>query len=137
MANKYRTIEDCLFDAFANPSFRDPQEHKQFWAIREASLRYGGHGDIFKETKAQKEHQCVRNCIIQRGDKYFRYLDSFNTTKLCASCMAMIFYFSRAWVHSTYMYDHWDVEKQAAVWLNEKRHPDAIKLEQALRKAMT
>lgn len=117
MRDRYKSLEDCLFDAFANSDWDNPQEESQLWAIREAASR-GGYTELgrFQDTTARKKHECVRGCKIKSNDTYFKMQIGAAwdaNIKYCAGCVAMIMYFREVWKLPRYIYTHWDeVEKR-------------------------
>ncbi len=90
-----KSMEQCLFTAFANSDWDDPQEPRQMWAIQEGVRRaYSGYNG-WRPTDARKDHECIRGCGIKRGDVYFKMPLGGgwgNDLKACAGCMAMILY---------------------------------------------
>jgi len=119
-------IEDFLFNIFANPEFTDSQKYSNFWALEEIQNRLSVRNpDLWKMPRARKAHECIRGCSIHPDEYYFRYNDSFGSgIKFCATCAAMIFYFSRYHQIKTFRYDHWDAEQQHPValgptWVDE------------------
>ncbi len=68
---------------------------------------------------SRKAHTCERGCKIEAGHRYFREAGSFVPTKICASCMAMILYYQKAWLFPVYQYDYWDEEKNAPHFVDD------------------
>jgi hypothetical protein len=119
--SQFEAIDDCLWDAFANSDWFDPQEPHQLWAIREGSHRLPEPGR-WRETRANKEHECIRGCTIKPGHRYFRYSTGIgwgDYLKICAGCMAMILYFLNVHKLPYYWYTHWDRVKHEPVRRSE------------------
>jgi hypothetical protein len=116
-----RDLRGCLFDAFVDPHYRDPQGQELMWAIREGLARFKlpmGPLSNWSETKARKDHECVRGCTIKVGDTYFRYITGpawGDHLSICADCMAMILYFAEVDKLPPYMSTHWDFATQQPI----------------------
>lgn len=116
--DRYTPLSTCLFDAFTEPDKYPTQDDRQNWAIYEGLMRrahdLGGVQNL--NPVAKIEHTCVRGCKIQPGESYFKYqyYPSYGIYLcICATCAAMILYFSRVEKLGPYMYTHWDeVEKK-------------------------
>ena len=91
------SLEECLFRAFANTEYCDPQERSTMWAILEGLMRLKTLDYSWRSVDARKNHECIRGCTIKAGSIYFhRALGAWtwnDESKFCASCMAMILYF--------------------------------------------
>ena len=116
MMKKLISLDDCLFESFAN-RYRDPQDKRHVWAIWE------GLGRAYSEPRlrpvdARKDHKCVRGCPIAIGDIYFREegdtsWDGF--ARLCLPCVAMILYYRGVSDLPIRSNSHWDTSTQAPV----------------------
>jgi hypothetical protein len=114
--SQYRTLNECLFDAFANEDWCNPQEVRYLWAINEGVLRLNPL--LWSAPQARKEHECVRGHTIKTGDTYYKHLIGGgwgNDWKFCAGCMAMILYFMHVDKLPPEVYTHWDTTKQEPV----------------------
>ena len=123
MPRRYIDLCECLFDAFANPTEADPQERRQMWAIHEGIERIRPTYGEWKPTQANKTHECMRGCIIKKGDTYFKTETGggWGTDwKFCASCTAMILYFKEVDKLPRSFYTHWDLEKKTPVRLEDE-----------------
>ena len=111
-----------LYNIFANPDFTDPQKYEQLWAVEEITRRVNLlHTDLWKMPKANKKHECTRGCEIKPEEHYLRYDDSFGSgLKFCVPCASMIFYFAKYHELPVFMHDHWDIDTQRPVCLNER-----------------
>ena len=120
----YLNIEECLFSAFAEYDYVDPQECRQMWAIQEGLSRIKhGYGE-WQRVRARKKHECIRGCRIHAGDFYFKHKLGAGWTdewKLCAGCMAMILYFTEVDKLPVVFHTHWDLQKQEPVCLEDER----------------
>jgi hypothetical protein len=119
-------ISECLFHAFANPDYSDPQDEQQMWAIREGVKRIDRYSREWHKVRARKEHECERGCKIRKRDTYF----SFSTgpgwgteLKFCAGCTAMILYFREVEKLPPYVYSHWDRETKKPVRVKDLGDP--------------
>ena len=112
------SITDCVFDAFANENYGDPQEHRQLWAIQEGIDRIESYPSSWREVTARKKHECIRGCEIEDRNVYFQLPTGggWGTEwKFCAGCVAMILYFKEVEKLPPCFYTHWDEEVQAPV----------------------
>jgi hypothetical protein len=117
-----RSIQETLWDMFVRDDFRDPQDRQYIWATYEGLKRIDPLQYRFKETKAQKDHECERGCLIKNGDKYYQHIVGAawgSELKLCAGCMAMILYFLDMEKYRPYIYTHWHFGKQEPIKLQE------------------
>ena len=117
---KIISLEDCLFEAFANSDSRNPQEDRYMWAIWEGLRRLDLYAPPWRRVKARKIHKCVRTCSIADGSIYFveRGADMSDyqaVPKYCASCLAMILYFKEVHHLPPQFYTHWDLETKEPV----------------------
>jgi len=116
-----RSVEECLWSAFAN---FDPQEPQYFWAVRECVERIKQvDRQPWREVTARKEHECTRGCQIKPGDNYFQYPTGSggwgDHLQVCAGCMAMILYFQRAYNLPPHFYSHWNWELKEPVLIRD------------------
>lgn len=117
-ARDLRTLDTCLFEAFANPKYSDPQDRAQLWAVVEAMRRIDPYFDCWRPTSARKGHECVRGCVINDEHVYFKQqnVGAWDAgLKICASCMAMILHVGGASRLPPYIYSHWDSTKKRPV----------------------
>ena len=113
---KHLTLQECLYNGFADIENQDPQSEVTLWAVRETFHRSGTWAYSWKEIIAVRNHRCIRGCEIKEGDTHFRYGSGFNVLRVCPSCTAMVLYFSRFWYGvPTAYFDHWDPEMQRPV----------------------
>jgi hypothetical protein len=125
MPRRYISLQECLFSAFANPQFDDPQEHRQLWAIHEGLARL--ERDVYPSwsaVDARKEHNCIRGHLINDGDVYFKFNVGAGWTsdwKFCAGCTAMILYFKEVDKLPPVFHTHWDLEKKEPVRLKDEQ----------------
>jgi len=122
MKRALNSFRECLFDAFANIGYSDPQALRQLWAIREGLRRVDPGGYHWREVQARKEHDCMRGHEIHRGETYFQYQIGAgwgNDWKFCAGCMAMILYFQQVDQLGAVWFTHWDRETEGPVRVTE------------------
>ena len=118
MARKWIPLDACLFDAFANTSYCNPQDKRSMWAIIKELQRLDLYFDRWKPTNSRKEHRCVRGCLIEEGHIYFRHETGpgwGDNLKVCASCTAMILYFKGVPDLHPRAYSYWDIETESPV----------------------
>ena len=119
---QYLTLQRCLFDAFANPDYSDPQDKAQMWAIVEGMRRIDPHSYEWRSVTARKDHECIRECHIAKRSTYFKRMIGAgwgSDWKFCASCMAMILYFKEVDKMPPHLYTHWDIASQRPVHIEE------------------
>lgn len=122
MRRKLESINECLFSAFANPFYSDPQNRQQMWALLEALHRAASRTNGWRPVEARKDHKCMRDCKIKKGDVYFLQEVGVGWTdnwKFCASCLAMILYFKDVDKLPPVMYSHWDIEAKRPVLIRK------------------
>jgi hypothetical protein len=118
------SLRECLFSAFANPGYYDPQAPHQLWAIREGLRRIDPHGYGWREVQARKEHDCMRGHTIRPGEVYFHHLVGGgwgSEWKFCAGCVAMILHFREADKLPTQWFTHWDRQAERPVTISEEQ----------------
>jgi hypothetical protein len=118
MTRELITLDSCLFNAFNEPDPGKAQEPQQIWAVVEGTHRIDRNSsNEWKIIKAVKEHECMRGCKIQPGDRYAQYILFGYTSgwKVCAGCMAMILYFMQAAELPPATFTHWDPNKNEPV----------------------
>ena len=134
---KLRSLEDTLFEAFANLPRQYNQEEQQMWAIREG-IRRTELSHEWREVKARKIHECMRGCKIEQGDTYFGMTVDAGwgyDSKICPGCMAMILYFKEVQHLPPKIYSHWDIDSKKPVLIespevrNSKADPAPINKE--------
>ena len=112
MTNQLESLSNCLFNAFANRHFYNPQDDQHLWAIYEGLRRIDLRSFNWEALNARKEHECVRRCRIKPGEIYFKNKVGGGYSgylKLCAGCMAMVLYFMNIEEYAPQMYTHWDI----------------------------
>ncbi len=72
MPRQYINLQECLFNAFANSDYADPQERLQMWAIHEGLERIRQYYGKWQSVQIRKAHECIRGCTIKNGDTYFK-----------------------------------------------------------------
>ena len=120
---KLETLDDCLFNAFANSNLFNPQDKSLMWAIIEGLNRLETMQGNWRWLKARKDHKCNRGCTIEDGDIYFRttYASDWDANpQVCAGCMAMILYYKEVHRLPPVRYTHWDYEKEQAVKVEQE-----------------
>jgi hypothetical protein len=119
---RYVELRSCLFDAFANNEWCDPNDANLLWAIIEGVRRMRDYGMPWRRVQANKSHQCVRNCKIGRGKLYFMHaygvINWSDEAKYCLGCMAMICYFMGVEHLPPILHTHWDLQSKEPVRLD-------------------
>lgn len=118
------SLRDCLFAAFANPEYYDPQGPHQLWAVREGLRRVDPRGLERREVQARKGHECIRDHTIRPGEVYFhREVGGGwgSEWKFCAGCTAMILYFQGVDKLPIQWSTHWDRQADRPVIISEKQ----------------
>ena len=118
---RFRDVERCLWEAFSSTNSPDSvQQERYLWVIRECMERSRSFsGQAWRETKARKVFACVRGCEIKPGHFYYKP-GTATERKLCAGCMAMIFFYQRLYLVPPEFYTHWDWELQTPVWKEDE-----------------
>jgi hypothetical protein len=86
------------------------------WAIREGIRRIDPNCNDWREVRANKAHECVRECRTERYTSYST--DDVITCqglRICAGCMAMVLYFKKAYHLPPEIYTHWDYAEHKPV----------------------
>jgi len=60
MKRALNSLRECLFAAFADFGYSDPQAPRQLWAIREGLRRIDPDRYWWQEVRARKEHDCMQ-----------------------------------------------------------------------------
>ncbi|MCP5018644.1 MAG: hypothetical protein GY938_25695 [Ketobacter sp.] len=112
------TIDDALFMAFKE--YEDPQAEHIIWALREIADRLNvvAKVKLWRPVRARVEHDCVRDCLIEPRDVYFKSpAGSFilGESKFCAGCFAMIYWFREADRLPPVRYDQWDADTKQPI----------------------
>lgn len=118
------SLEDCLFLAFVNAEFCNPQDRSRMWAILEGLERLKTLDSSWRSVDARKIHKCVRGCTIPAESTYFHWAlggGAWNDRlKICAGCMAMILYYKEVQHLPHCSYTHWDTETQQPVKITKE-----------------
>ena len=128
MKRKLKPLSDCLFGAFANWHYDNPQDAQQMWAIIEGINRIDPYHLEWQPTKARKEHECIRGCRIEEGHIYFKREIGAgwgSEWKVCAGCMAMILYYKEVYNLPRYIYSHWNIDNSKPVLEESSDFPSA------------
>jgi len=123
MRQPIRSLNDILFNLFANEKYADPQENKNVWAINEGISRLNMRRYEWQTVKAQKEHECIRGHKIKVSDIYCKNSAGGgwgNDWKFCLSCAAMILYFLDVEKMPPYTSTHWNYAENESVLIEEK-----------------
>ena len=122
--NPYQPLADVLWQGIKPPGKRPKPATFQpalAWAVEEALTRLEPYR-WFTRT-ADKPHTCQRGHAIHEGDVYavYRYGAARATVlMLCLDCAALVAYLAGAHQREPVLNTHWQVTKQAGVYLNEQ-----------------
>jgi hypothetical protein len=121
MARTSIPLDDCLFEAFAESRYCNPQDRRFLWAINAALARPLPDPRDWRFIQARKAHRCARDCLIEEGHLYLAQetgLGWGHVLRICVSCMAMILYFQGLADSSSNGDKYWDIETDSPYEIN-------------------
>ncbi|MBI5841249.1 MAG: hypothetical protein HZB19_14215 [Chloroflexi bacterium] len=123
MKQPVRSLNEVLFDMFANETMLKPQENKNLWAIYEGIQRLDPIGLTWTTVTARKKHECIRGHEIKEGDVYCKHnVGGWGSDwKFCVGCMAMLLYFWKVDELPLSMFTHWNYEEGRPVRVKDEK----------------